>query len=228
MPLFRRSASPQPPANPDDWRPQRFGRGRRSLRDAIVEPGWSGVRILARFDGGRTRLIDEEGIDCTASFNDVAEAISTAALAGELILDGFLTVEPTQVVAGVPPLETEVPSAGRMMAQLFTGDRLVRSAGPRRHLDPDRPIAFVAVDLLQIDGARLLDVPLLERKRLLESSLTPAGLVRVTPFVQPHMSTLIATWRGSGFVALAYKAANSRYFPNERNDDWSIIPMPPK
>ncbi len=53
-----------------------------SCADAIIEPGWSGVRVLARFEGGGTRLMDEEGVDCTTEFADVADAITAAALAG--------------------------------------------------------------------------------------------------------------------------------------------------
>jgi ATP-dependent DNA ligase len=196
------------------------------MRDAIVEPCWSGVRVLARFEGNDTRLIDEEGIDCTAEFSDVANAISVAALAGELILDGFLTVEPTQIVAGVPPREIQAPTTGQMMTQWIVGNRIARPSAPHRNLDPDRPIAFVAVDLLRIDGSPLLSVPLLERKRLLDGSLEPSALVRVTPFVRPPVGSFAATWRGAGFNAIAYKDANSRYEPDVRNDDWSVVSIP--
>lgn len=225
MPLFHRDDPPEPPPNPDDWRPQRFGRGGRSLRDAIIEPSWGGVRILARFDGSRTRFIDEDGVDCTAEFAAAADAVTAAALAGELILDGFLTVEPTQVAVG-DPVEMQGPSAGQMAAQWLVGSRLAGSAEPERHLDPDRPVAFVAVDLLSIDGSSLLDIPLLERKRLLDGSLAQGELVRITPFVRPHIGSFVATWRGAGFYELAYKAANSRYTPDARNDEWSIMRLP--
>ncbi|MGZ6315554.1 MAG: hypothetical protein ACXWNI_08010, partial [Candidatus Limnocylindrales bacterium] len=77
-----------------------------------------------------------------------------------------------------------------------------------------------------IDGSGLLDVPLLERKRLLDGALEAGELVRITPFVRPPIGTFAGTWRDLGFVALAYKGANSRYIPNGRNEDWSIFPMP--
>jgi ATP-dependent DNA ligase len=228
MPPFRRKSTPEPSADPDDWRPQRFGRSFRSIRDAVIEPSWGGVRVLARLDSGHTRFKDEAGVDCTAEFAEVADAVAAAALAGELILDGFLTVEPTQVVAGRPLAEIEAPTAGRLMVEMIAGNRLMRRAAPERPLDADRPVAFVAVDLLQIDGTRLLDVPLLERKRLLDSALTESDLVRITPFVRPPVGSFLSTWRGLGFTALAYKAANSRYKPDARNDGWSIKPMPLK
>jgi ATP-dependent DNA ligase len=196
------------------------------MKDAVIEPGWSGVRVLARFEDGGTRFDDEDGVDCTAEFAGVAEAITAAALAGQLILDGFLTVEPTQLVAGTPTQEIEAPSSGQMMTQFIVGSQVARAVAPQRHLDPDRPIAFVAVDLLEIDGSPLLDIPLLERKRLLDGSLRQGELVRITPFVRPPIDSFLATWRGLGFQTLAYKAPNSRYTPDAASDAWSIVSIP--
>ncbi|HEX7492330.1 MAG TPA: hypothetical protein VF337_11575 [Candidatus Limnocylindrales bacterium] len=228
MPLFHRAAPLLPPEDPADWRPQQFGRGGRSITDAIIEPSWGGVRILAAVVEGKARLVDEEGEDLSAEFQEVADAIATAALSPDLILDGFLSIEPTQDLTGRMALEIQAPTPGKMVAQMMVGDRLARPARPDRYLDPDRPVAFVAVDLLSIDGTRLLAIPLLERKRLLDGALTPSDLVRVTPFIRPPIGSFISTWRNMSFNEVAYKASNSRYTPNARNDDWSIVPMPPR
>jgi bifunctional non-homologous end joining protein LigD len=228
MPLFRSSDPPVPRSNPDEWLPQLFGHGGARTRDAIIEPSWGGVRVLARFDGTSTKLTDDEGVDCTVEFARVADAITAAAQAGEMILEGFLTVEPTQPTAGQKVGDLETPTTGQMMKQFLGGSRAVRIATPERHLDPDRPIAFVAVDLLSVDGSPLLDIPLLERKRILDGALGTSELVRITPFVRPPIGSFLETWRSAGFTALAYKSANSRYRPAERNDDWSIVRMPPK
>jgi len=61
------------------------------------------------------------------------------------------------------------------MAQMIGGSYVAQLMEPESRPDPDRPVAFVAVDLLAVDGSRLLDVPLLERKRLLESSIKRAS-----------------------------------------------------
>ncbi|MGZ6315406.1 MAG: ATP-dependent DNA ligase [Candidatus Limnocylindrales bacterium] len=204
----------------------RFGRGSHMVADPLVEPSWGGVRVIARVELGRTRFADEDGVDCTDEFTAVAEAVSAATRADSLILDGFLTVEPTQSAGAMEVAGIEAPSAGRMMTQMVFGTRRSHQSESGHRLDPDRPIAFVAVDLLRIDGTSLLDVPLLERKRLLDGALEPGPLVRITPFVRPPIGTFVVTWRGLGFGALAFKGANSRYIPDGRNDDWSIAPMP--
>lgn len=227
-PIFRHRTAPPPPTNPDDWRPQRFGGSYRSIRDAIIEPGWSGLRVLVRYRDGVTRLEDEDGIGCTAEFAAPAEALTASARADDFILDGYLTVQATQVSIGRPLAEIAAPSGGQVMTQWILGNRAARPAVQATRLDPDRPVAFVAVDMLRVDGTSLLEVPLLERKRLLEGSLAQTELVRITPFVRPPIGNFLATWRGLGFGELAYKGANSRYAPGQASRDWSILPMPVK
>lgn len=217
MPKFRSARPPGPPANPDDWRPQQFGRGGRSNAETLVEPGWDGVRVIARFENGRSRFSDEEGVDCSAEFADVAEALTLAAQADDLILDGYLTVQPTQITAGVPLSTIEAPTPSQMMASMVVGGRAFRPMVSAHPLDPNRPVAFVAVDLLRIDGSALLD-----------GSLEPGERIRVTPYVREPLGSFLISWPGLGFLSLFFKDPNSRYLPNARNDAWSARPMPVK
>ena len=96
-----------------------------------------------------------------------------------------------------------------------------------RRRQPDTPLAFVAIDLIALDGQWLLDIPLLERKRLLESVLEEGDRVRRSAFVRLPVDPWLASWRSLGFSELAYKAANGRYQPGARNDDWAIARIPP-
>ena len=150
------------------------------------------------------------------------------------ILDGYLTKQPTgEIVYTEPP--TDAPSMTAFIAKPFIGirrDRAQETKDYDAHLaeeatfrDDDR-VAFVAIDLLRLDGDSLLDVPLLERKRLLDSVVAPSDLVRVGAYVRPPLQTWISTWRRLGFVGLSYRAANSRYHPGEEHEDWTLIPMP--
>ena len=49
----------------------------------------------------------------------------------------------------------------------------------------EEAVSFVATDLLWLDDTSLLDVPLLERRRLLESVIAESDVVRVGAFVRP-------------------------------------------
>jgi bifunctional non-homologous end joining protein LigD len=226
MPLLHHDPAPPAPLDPAEWRPQMFGRGSRALKDAIFEPGWTGLRVLVLVGPGGTRLIDEDGLDTTPDFPEVVEAIEAAALAGDMVLDGYLTLEATQETVGASQLLPTAPTAPEALTQLIIGTHRPRHEKRSRPLDVERPIAFVAVDLLAIDGARLLDVPLLERKRLLDGALRMGERVRVTPWTHALVGPYISTWRSLGFTEMVCKGANSRYRPGERNDDWSSVPLP--
>jgi hypothetical protein len=168
-------------------------------------------------------------------------------LAQEAVLDGYLVDLPRRSAAGFFGGQAAVPVPGLSATtrQLVVGGRgrarpapatsggLEAAAVPVAAADnPDEPRAaslmagFVAVDLLAVDGDSLLDVPLLERKRLLDSALAPSELVRRGPHVRPPGTHWYGQWRAFGFREIAVKSANSRYRPGQPSDDWAVAPLP--
>jgi hypothetical protein len=223
--------------DPDDrrsWRPQGFGRRPvRHLDDPIVEPLWSGIRVLAHVAGANVEFVDAEGE--AEDWPDTAEALAAAVQADVAILDGYLTTEASADGVGVVAApDPELPSPGQMTRQLLFGagrDRRAEllasvdaTAGPPPNDDDE--VVFVAVDLLMLDDDPLLDVPLLERKRLLDAILLEGPLVRRGIHVRPPINVWLITWRSLGFRAMAYKDVNSRYRPGVPNDDWATVAIP--
>jgi ATP-dependent DNA ligase len=225
------------------WRPQSFGRRRpKDLLDPVIEPAWEGVRVLAHLDAGGVSLMDTEGDDLAGDHPLVVEELLSTMLADELVVDGYLTTQALRTGLDIVPGVEAAPGMGEHVAQFFLGKQGAqmmsgRGRGPERaaasgpaqgpaSAEEPLAIAFVAIDLVALDGQPLLDLPLLERKRLLESVLPEGAWVRRTPFVREPASSFIVTWRSMGFGGLAYKEANSRYHPGAANDDWSLIDMP--
>ncbi len=215
--------------DPRAWRPQSFGTQRtQRIRDPLVEPMWDGDRVLVHVEAGVALILDIEG-ERVELVPEIAEAATEALLADAAVLDGYLTPQPLAGISGMVG-EVKAPTATEVATQMLLG----RARTRKRELADSTPapvaagdeLVFVAIDLLALDGEPLLDVPLLERKRLLESVLRPSHLVRVGPYVRPPIDAWVGSWRAQGFRALAFKEANGRYRPGERAEDWATANIP--
>lgn len=222
-------------------RPQAFGNRRpTSIDDPVVEPSWPGLRVLVAVGGGTTTVLDDgKPIDDHADLRQalgVTAATTTVTSEGEgAILDGYLTKQVVTEGVGVHTWVNDYPTLGGQLSRLMVGGRRSRleQSANRREADAaavtfgmDDAVNLVVVDLLWLEGQWLLDVPLLERKRLLDSVIPAGDLVRPGPYVRPPIGTWTGSWRAQGFDGLTFKAANSRYRPGAVATDWATAPMP--
>lgn len=218
-------------------RPQAFGRASVDRIDQpVVEPLWAGLRVIAAVRGETAAFL--AGGEPVEGQEQIAGALAAAIArsADGAILDGYLTKQVVTDDAGIHTgFGEELPSTGKLIAQSMLGVRRDRAAEASAHLEaevaartfePGELVNFVAIDLLWLDGEWLLDVPLLERKRLLESILPAERLVRPGPYVLPPVQTWIGSWRAQGFAGVSYKSANSRYRPGGTAEDWATSSMP--
>ena len=217
------------------WRPQLFGNRRAGdIADPLIEPLWTGPRVLALVDHDIVRLTDADGVE-VSGHEEIREDLAAGA-AATMLIEAYLTPEPIRGVDEIVPRdEITVPRGSQALSQMFLGRRGPRAerfpnradeAPPRSAADSTSEVALVAVDLLWLDDDALLDVPLLERKRILESVLPESYLIRRGVHVRPPVDTWLGSWRAFGFSRLAYKAANSRYVPGEKNQQWATAQIP--
>ncbi len=216
------------------WRPQSFGRRpARDVPDPIIEPLWSGERILLTMASpdAEPEFADAQGEALEGpALDEIAADLREATRTWSFVIDGYLTRQATMPEKGAGQ-GIATPSASQLVGQMMFGRRLAeavsaKTASQEAATDPSLPVCFVAIDLLAIDDDTLLDVPLLERKRILDGAFEERALVRRTPFVRPPINRWMVAWRGMGFRELAYKAANSRYTPGKPNDDWAAVAIP--
>jgi hypothetical protein len=208
----------------------------KRIREPICEPLWWGVRALIYVDQFGVRMRDVEGrvID---GWDDLRDAIVASVGASDLVLDAYLIPAPEDTTGVESFGDVEMPSSGRFARQFFMGnvgqqrnqesvDRVENAEARIVDLDPEEPAAIVAIDLLWLDGEPLLDVPLGERKRLLDSVLAERQLVRRTVHVRPPVEAWYRQWRAFGFREFAIKDANSRYVPGGESDLWTTAAIP--
>jgi hypothetical protein len=237
------------------WRPMGFGsRLARTVRDPVIEPLWPGRRVLVGLGRASTldgaagtspalSVRDEAGLEL-AGPPEVHAALLDAAGAAGLVLDGYFVELPRRdTPAGrVTAPVAVVPGIGALARQLMLGGGATRLAPAVDRAagagDPGLPVAatvppgspavtaFVAVDLLAVDDEVLLDVPLVERRRVLEAVVAAGERVRRGPYVRPPAESWYGQWRALGFREVAVKSANGRYAPGETSPDWAIARIP--
>jgi ATP dependent DNA ligase domain len=213
-----------------ELRLQEFGNGSPvRVLDPIVEPLWTGIRVLAAVGGDGVALADVDG-DPVGGFDEIGTALAAAVPSGEVVIEGFITKQALHVAKPVVAWSDEMPSMGSFIGlrrnRALDAAKLKEQALAEATFEPDDALAFVATDLLWLDDTSLLDVPLLERRRLLEAVVLESDGIRLGAFIRPPIEHWVSSWRAQGFSGLTYKAANSRYLPGVANPDWVIAGMP--
>jgi ATP-dependent DNA ligase len=184
--------------------------------DWIIEPCWKGERLLARFDGSRVTLTDQHGAPAGPEAAEAADVVREAIDAQQALIDGCWTA---------------MPFVGEGSGARAWSATLAEERGEEEGPDPvslERRRAFVAWDLVELDGERLHDIPLQERRRLLESVLVESVRVRISPAVRLPIHSWLGAWRTSGFTHFVAKHVNSRYRHGATAEDWLQIDINPE
>lgn len=218
------------------WRPQRPGRrSSKDIADAIVEPEWGGMRVVAALTEDEAALYRDGGE--VVAPDELLQALLDGFLAVDAVVEGQVTTSALRSSTGAYPTMPKVERPPILIPRAIRGnvkdDPYVRARdyekaearlepSVREALEAGERHAFVATDLLWVDGTSLADVPLLERRRILEGVLDESFLVRRSAYVRPSAQLTLITWGSLGFRDLSYRAANSRYLAGREQPDWAI------
>jgi hypothetical protein len=222
------------------WLPQRPGRrGAKDIPDAIVEPDWGGMRVVAALTEDEAQLYRDGG--AVPAPDELLRALLDGFTALDAVIEGHVTTSALRSSEGalpsLPKVERPPILVPRAIRQDVKDDPYVRARdyeasaarmepAVREALERGERHAFVATDLLWVDGEPLTDVPLLERRRILDGILEESFLVRISPIVRPSAVLTLVTWGSLGFRDLSYRAANSRYAAGQENPDWAVARAP--
>jgi bifunctional non-homologous end joining protein LigD len=174
----------------------------------LFEPAWGGLRALA-FVGpadvagdGNVRIVDGNGREVGAALPELG-GMAVRLDARSAILDGELVA---------------VDDAGR-----------ADDAELRRRIagEPGRAIAFLAFDLLHLDGRSLLTMPLHRRRELLRKVLRPGDEVVAVPAIAAEGRALHAAAAAQGIAGIMARQRTSPYLAGVTSRLWQFIPVVP-
>ncbi len=169
--------------------------------DMIYEPKWDGFRCIVFRDGDEVELGSRNERPLTRYFPELLDPLR-AALPERAVVDGEVVVA-TERGLDFDALQQRIHPAQSRVARLSV----------------ETPASFVAFDLLALGDRSLLDVPLRERRALLEEALGGAqGPVHLSPMTRDR--ELAADWfvrfEGAGLDGVMAKPADGTYEQSKR------------
>ena len=172
--------------------------------DHLFEPWWGGVRALV-FVGpadqpgsGDVRIVDEAGRDLTAALPELA-GLAVRLEARSAVLDGELVVVDATGRADAAELERRIAGG------------------------PGRRAAFLAFDLVHLDGRSLLGQPLVRRRALLRRVLRPGDEVVAVPAIATEGRALFEAVVAQGIAGVLARQRTSPYLPGMRSRLWRFV-----
>ncbi|MDT4894591.1 MAG: bifunctional non-ous end joining protein LigD [Pseudonocardiales bacterium] len=161
---------------------------------------WDGVRALLEVSEAAVTLHSRAGNEITAAY---PELVAGAAGSGDVLLDG-------EIVAFVDGR----PSFDALQTRMH-----VRGAGDARRLAHERPVTFIAFDVLRLHGVDLMARPYGERRATLERWAGERPGWTVSPSFDDGPATEAAA-REHGLEGVVAKRIDSRYRAGLRTPEW--------
>lgn len=148
------------------------------------EPRWPGVRSLAVCTD-ETHLFTTAENEVTESFPGLGR-LHDRVVALDAMLDGVIVA----FAGGFP-----VP----------------HGVGTSEPDEGEAPIAYLVFDLLYLDGKDLTDLPIEERRAMLEELLIPNDMIQLSPVTDGAGEALLAAVGEQGLGGIVAKRLGSRY-----------------
>ena len=166
-------------------------------------PNWiheikhDGYRIQARIDGDKVRLLTRHGLDWTARFRGIADALAQLGL-GSALIDGEIVVEDAAGISNLSHLQADLQAGRRDRFRYFT------------------------FDLLYCEGYDLTKAALLDRKDLLAqviAGLPQSSPIRLSEHLETDGPTMLAHTCRFGLEGIISKRKDLPYRPG-RGHHW--------
>ncbi len=177
----------------------------------VFEVKWDGVRTIAylrrRGSEREVALRSRNNLTQNRQFPEVVEALYRLEVP-DAVVDG-------EIVA--------LDSEGRAHFQLLQSRIPMARDGQRPKVPEPLTIAYYVFDLLYYNGHSLLERPLEERRRALETILPPGPVVRLSDAVPESGRAFYAVAHAHGLEGIVGKRKDAPYAPGKRTPAWVKI-----
>lgn len=168
----------------------------------IYELKLDGIRALAYLDGTGTELRNKRNKRLNDIYPELAGMHGSANR--RCILDGELVL-----------LREGKPDFFELQRRSLMSNSMRISLAAKQ-----RPVQFVAFDILYSDNRQITDMQLLERKEMLASAVAESGSLAVSRFIEGSGVDFFNLAASQGLEGVVAKKKSSLYFIGRRTKDW--------
>lgn len=163
--------------------------------DWVYEIKWDGYRAIAEIQKGKVHVYSRNNQDFTKTYPHIVESLEE--ISHDVILDG-------EIVA--------VGKDGKARFQLMQEARK----------NEEIKLIYYVFDLLYLDGYDLRDLPLVDRKSLLEKVLPEKNNLKYSDHIEEHGLKVFEFAKKKGLEGIIAKRKESRYV-SSRSSEWQKI-----
>ncbi len=174
-----------------------------SGKDWIFEVKWDGFRAIAYlYDDLSVRSRNDK--ELLENFPELAELKNQAS---NVVLDG----------------EIVILERGKVDFQALLERGKATSSMEIQLKAAKQPAAYIVFDILEKDGKPLIELPLIERKKILAESVKEGNHVLLADYVEEQGETYCEAVVAQGLEGVMAKRKNSLYLTGVRSDNWLKI-----
>lgn len=170
--------------------------------DYIYELKLDGIRCVAYLDETSTDLRNKRNDRLLPKFPELSNI--NANVKGKCILDGELIV-----------IKKGVPDFFEIQRRSLMSDYFKIKLASTQY-----PASFVAYDILYLNNKQITDLPLLERKKLLEEIVNEDVKLAVSRYIPEHGIELFNLAKKQNLEGVIAKIKDSKYYFDKRTKEW--------
>jgi bifunctional non-homologous end joining protein LigD len=171
--------------------------------DWIFEVKWDGIRAIS-YINDEISIRSRNDKEVRYDFPELEELRT---LAKDCVVDG----------------EIVVMKEGKADFQALSERSKTGSARDAKYLSQKSPVTYVVFDILEKDGKSLVDLPLIERKRLLKEYVREGHYVVLSAFVEKKGKAYYEAALAKGVEGIMAKRKDSPYEAGARSANWLKI-----